>query len=48
MVFKLLQEQEMYTNTIHGDKRIYNESDLPQSEQKYFFGNVNLLQLLHF
>ena len=29
----LLQEQEMYTNTIHGDKRIYNESDLPQSEQ---------------
>ncbi len=31
----LLQEQEMYTNTIHGDKRIYNESDLPQSEQKH-------------
>ncbi len=31
----LLQEQEMYTDTIRGDKRLYNESDLPQSEQKF-------------
>jgi len=31
----LLQEQEMYTNTIQGNNRIYNESSLPQDEQKF-------------
>ena len=25
----------MYTDTIRGDKRLYNESDLPQSEQRF-------------
>ena len=31
----LLQEQEMYTNTMQGNNRIYNESGLPQSEQRF-------------
>ena len=31
----LLQEQEMYTDTIQGNNRIYKESSLPQDEQKF-------------